>query len=62
MLKNTQPFCRELAGKMHVFAHNGNLKNIETDKKIKLGRYRPLAEGKIQAIANGRVLEVVKAN
>lgn len=43
-LKNTQPFSRELAGKMHVFAHNGNLKNIETSKKINLGRYRPLGE------------------
>ncbi|MGB5632733.1 MAG: class II glutamine amidotransferase [Waterburya sp.] len=43
-LKNTQPFSRELAGKMHVFAHNGNLKNIETNPKIKLGRYRPIGE------------------
>ncbi len=43
-LKNTQPFCRELAGKMHVFAHNGDLKSIETSKTIKLGRYRPLGE------------------
>ncbi|MBE9043992.1 class II glutamine amidotransferase [Pleurocapsales cyanobacterium LEGE 10410] len=43
-LKNTQPFCRELAGKMHVFAHNGNFKSIETSKTIKLGRYRPLGE------------------
>jgi len=24
-LKNTQPFCRELGGLMHVFAHNGSL-------------------------------------
>jgi glutamine amidotransferase len=43
-LKNTQPFCRELEGKMHVFAHNGDLKNIETSQKIKLGRYHPLGE------------------
>ena len=43
-LKNTQPFCRELGGKMHVFAHNGDLKSIETSKNIKLGRYRPLGE------------------
>jgi glutamine amidotransferase len=43
-LKNTQPFCRELAGKMHVFAHNGDLKNIEKSKTIKLGRYHPLGE------------------
>jgi glutamine amidotransferase len=44
VLKNTQPFCRELGGKMHVFAHNGDLKNIETSRKIKLGRYCPLGE------------------
>lgn len=27
-LANTQPFARELAGRMHVFAHNGNLAGI----------------------------------
>lgn len=43
-LKNTQPFCRELAGRMHVFAHNGDLKQIQNSQKIKLGRYRPLGE------------------
>jgi glutamine amidotransferase len=44
MFKNTQPFCRELEGKMHVFAHNGDFKNIETSQKIKLGRYCPPGE------------------
>jgi len=43
-LKNTQPFCRELGGKMHVFAHNGDLKNIETSKTLKLGRFHPIGE------------------
>ena len=28
-LRNTQPFQRELGGRSHVFAHNGNLHNIE---------------------------------
>lgn len=35
-LANTQPFARELAGRMHVFAHNGNLAGIvehERDRK-----------------------------
>ena len=27
-LNNTQPFCRELGGDLHVFAHNGDLKNL----------------------------------
>ena len=43
-VKNTQPFCRELAGKMHVFAHNGDLKNIQTSQRLKLGRYLPVGE------------------
>ena len=28
-LRNTQPFSRELGGRMHVFAHNGKLAGIE---------------------------------
>ncbi len=28
-LRNTQPFARELGGRIHLFIHNGNLKNIE---------------------------------
>jgi len=27
-LQNTQPFSRELGGRLHVFAHNGDLKNL----------------------------------
>lgn len=27
-LANTQPFCRQLGGRMHVFAHNGNLPGL----------------------------------
>ncbi len=40
-LANTQPFVRELGGRMHVFAHNGMLPEIE--RKIQLsGRFRPV--------------------
>lgn len=28
-LRNTQPFARELGGRMHLFAHNGSLPGIE---------------------------------
>jgi glutamine amidotransferase len=28
-LANTQPFVRELGGRMHLFAHNGRLTDIE---------------------------------
>jgi len=34
-LENTQPFCRELGGRMHVFAHNGDLHGITADKILK---------------------------
>ena len=28
-LENTQPFARELGGRLHLFAHNGDLPNVE---------------------------------
>jgi glutamine amidotransferase len=28
-LQNTQPFSRELGGRLHVFAHNGDLENMK---------------------------------
>jgi len=37
-LRNTQPFERELGGKVHVFAHNGTLKDIEA--RCDIGKYR----------------------
>lgn len=40
-LKNTQPFCRELGGRRHVFAHNGDLPGIE---RLPLGRSRPVGD------------------
>ena len=41
-LANTQPFARHLAGRMHVFAHNGDLPGIEHSDVLACGRYRPL--------------------
>lgn len=41
-LANTQPFARELAGRMHVFAHNGDLPGIEDSMSLAFERYRPL--------------------
>ena len=41
---NTQPFIRELGGRMHVFAHNGNLKGFRDVAGLKLGRYLPLGD------------------
>ena len=43
-LANTQPFVRELGGRMHVFAHNGNLPGIWGSAAMVMGRYRPVGQ------------------
>lgn len=43
-LANTQPFCRAMAGRMHVFAHNGNLQGIRGSGGKHVGHYQPLGE------------------
>ena len=41
-LRNTQPFMRELGGRMHVFAHNGRLPGIERRFAGAYRRFRPV--------------------
>lgn len=41
---NTQPFARELGGRMHVFAHNGDLSGVRSDPRLLLGRFMPIGE------------------
>ena len=41
-LSNTQPFARELAGRVQVFAHNGDLPGIERSGNLAFDRYRPV--------------------
>lgn len=43
-LENTQPFARELGGRMHVFAHNGDLIGLEEATAADLGRFRPVGD------------------
>jgi glutamine amidotransferase len=43
-LRNTQPLQRELGGRAHVFAHNGNLPGIRAHCSIEASRYRPVGE------------------
>lgn len=43
-LANTQPFTRELAGRTHVFAHNGNLPGIYRSEAFALGSYQPVGQ------------------
>lgn len=43
-LANTQPFVRELGGRMHVFAHNGRLDRIERLFDAAASRFRPVGD------------------
>lgn len=43
-LRNTQPFARELGGRRHVFAHNGDLPDINDRLKAALGPFQPVGE------------------
>ncbi len=43
-LSNTQPFTRELGGRTHVFAHNGDLLGIERDERFQATRFRPVGD------------------
>ncbi len=43
-LENTQPFARELGGRMHVFAHNGDLIGLEDAAGARLGRFLPIGD------------------
>ena len=41
-LANTQPFVRELGGRRHVFAHNGDLPGIFDSAALACGRFEPV--------------------
>jgi hypothetical protein len=43
-LGNTQPFLRELGGRVHVFAHNGNLPEIEQRMEGRWQRFQPIGQ------------------
>ncbi len=43
-LANTQPFARNVAGRMHVFAHNGHLPGIEGSGTVTFDRFRPVGD------------------
>jgi glutamine amidotransferase len=40
--ENTQPYHRELAGRAHVFAHNGDLGDLQGSSDLRLGHSRPM--------------------
>lgn len=41
-LANTQPFVRQVMGRIHVFAHNGDLPGVEASGTLVFDRYRPV--------------------
>lgn len=43
-MRNCQPFVRELGGRMHVFAHNGDLDIGMLRAKLPLGGFRPVGD------------------
>lgn len=43
-LRNTQPFARELGGRMHLFAHNGMVHAIGDDTRFVTRRFRPIGD------------------
>lgn len=43
-LANTQPFARELGGRIHVFAHNGRLGGVNALRAHQSGRFQPIGE------------------
>ena len=42
--RNAQPFARELAGRMHLFAHNGWLPGIFDSSRFRSFQYSPIGE------------------
>lgn len=43
-LRNTQPFVRELGGRIHLFAHNGDLHGVDQQPALQLARHQPIGE------------------
>ena len=43
-MKNCQPFTRELGGRMHVFAHNGDLDMAALRARMPLRRFHPVGD------------------
>lgn len=44
LLRNTQPFARELGGRMHLFAHNGMVPGVEADPRFPARRFLPIGD------------------
>ena len=43
-IRNTQPFARELGGRMHVFVHNGHVPDIKNLTEYRSDSFRPIGQ------------------
>jgi glutamine amidotransferase len=43
-MRNTQPFARELGGRVHLFVHNGMLPHVEADVRFPARRFRRVGD------------------
>jgi glutamine amidotransferase len=43
-LANSQPLAREFGGRMHVFAHNGDVPGVFEDSRFQLDRFYPIGD------------------
>jgi len=43
-VKNTQPFGREMGGRMHVFAHNGHVPGIKNLDRFRSDSFHPIGD------------------
>ncbi len=41
-IKNTQPFARELGGRLHIFAHNGHVPDIKNLSEYRSNSFHPI--------------------
>lgn len=57
--RNTQPFARELGGRMHVFVHNGHVPDIRGLSEYRSDSFRPIGDTDSE-IAFCALLERVK--
>ncbi len=44
LLRNTQPFARELGGRVHLFAHNGMVPGVEADARFPVHRFQRIGD------------------
>jgi glutamine amidotransferase len=44
-LANTHPFARPLGGRLHLFAHNGDVPGVRHDRRFDPGRHHPIGDG-----------------